>query len=136
MLNESLWPRYFIGFDRMLANFTVPDTRTIDGKYPPYDIVKIGENIYSIEIAVAGFTKEEIRIEVKENNLTITGDASDRYANSNYVHNGIAKRVFERKFVLNDTVEVEIADLTNGVLRIQLKHNIPEDKRPRQITVN
>ena len=136
MLNESLWPRYFIGFDRMLANFTVPDTRTIDGKYPPYDIVKSGDDKYCIEMALAGFTKDEIKVEVKEEYLTIEGDASDRHDNSDYVHKGIGRRAFQKKFCLNDTVEVEGADLTDGVLHIRLKHNIPEEQRPRQITVN
>ena len=84
----------------------------------------------------AGFTKEEIQVEVKESNLTIEGDASDRHDNSDYVHKGIARRAFQRKFVLNDTVEVEGADLTDGVLHIRLKQNIPEEQRPRQITVN
>jgi len=134
MLNNDLWPRYFIGFDRMLANFPTP---TKDGgMWPPYDIVKSGEDKYCIEMALAGFTKNEISVEVKEEYLTIAGDASDRHDNSDYVHKGIARRAFQRKFVLNDTVEVEGANLTDGVLHIRLKQNIPEEQRPRQITVN
>jgi len=136
MSNENLWPRYFIGFDRMLSNFPIPDPFTTTGRYPPYDIVRSGEDKYCIEMALAGFTKEDIQVEVKENNLTIEGDVSGRHDNSDYVHKGIAKRAFQRKFVLNDTVEVEGADLTDGVLHIQLKQNIPEEQRPRQITVN
>ena len=135
MLNYDMWPRYFIGFDRMLDN--IPASNSITGNgYPPYDIVKSGEDTYCIEMALAGFTKEEIQVEVKESNLTIEGDASDRHDNSDYVHKGIARRAFQRKFVLNDTVEVEGADLTDGVLHIRLKQNIPEEQRPRQITVN
>ena len=135
MLNHDMWPRYFIGFDRMLANIPASNNNT-DGGYPPYDIVKSGEDKYCIEMALAGFTKDEINVEVKESNLTIEGDASDRHDNSDYVHKGIARRAFQRKFVLNDTVEVEGADLTDGVLHIRLKQNIPEEQRPRQITVN
>ena len=135
MLNYEMWPRYFIGFDRMLDNIPASNSNTGSG-YPPYDIVKSGEDKYCIEMALAGFTKDEISVEVKEEYLTIAGDASDRHDNSDYVHKGIARRAFQRKFVLNDTVEVEGADLTDGVLHIRLKQNIPEEQRPRQITVN
>ena len=135
MLNNDLWPRYFIGFDRMLANFPAPTNNT-DGGYPPYDIVKSGEETYCIEMALAGFTKEEIQVEVKESNLTIEGDASDRHDNSDYVHKGIAKRGFQKRFLLSDTIEVEGAELTDGVLHIKLKENIAEEQRPTLITIN
>ena len=135
MLNYEMWPRYFIGFDRMLDNIPASNNNTGSG-YPPYDIVKSGEDKYCIEMALAGFTKDEISVEVKEEYLTIAGDASDRHDNSDYVHKGIGRRAFQKKFCLNDTVEVEGADLTDGVLHIRLKHNIPEEQRPRQITVN
>ncbi len=135
MLNNDLWPRYFIGFDRMLANFPAPTSNT-DGGYPPYDIVKSGEDSYCIEMALAGFTKEEISVEVKEEYLTIAGDASDRHDNSDYVHKGIAKRGFQKRFLLSDTIEVEGAELTDGVLHIKLKENIPEEQRPKLITIN
>ena len=133
MLNYDMWPRYFIGFDRMLDNIPASN---IDGGYPPYDIVKSGEDTYCIEMALAGFTKTEIKVEIKENSLTIEGDASGSHDDSDYVHKGIGRRAFQKKFCLNETVEVEGADLTDGVLHIQLKHNIPEEQRPRQITVN
>ena len=77
MLNYEMWPRYFIGFDRMLDNIPASNTNTSSG-YPPYDIVKSGEDKYCIEMALAGFTKDEIKVEVKEEYLTIEGDASDR----------------------------------------------------------
>ena len=133
--NSDTWPRFAIGYDRLLdnvLNYTAGDV----GGYPPYDIVKSGEDMYCIEMALAGFTKDEISIEVKEEYLTIAGDASDRHDNSAYVHKGIGRRAFQKKFCLNETVEVEGADLTDGVLHIRLKHNIPEEQRPRQITVN
>ena len=134
MLNYDMWPRYFIGFDRMLDNIPASNNNA-DSGYPPYDIVKSGEDKYCIEMALAGFTKDEISVEVKEEYLTIAGDASDRHDNSAYVHKGIGRRAFQKKFCLNETVEVEGADLTDGVLHIRLKHNIPEEQRPRQITV-
>ena len=133
--NYDTWPRFAIGYDRLLdnvLNYTAGDV----GGYPPYDIVKSGEDMYCIEMALAGFTKDEIKVEVKENNLTIEGDLNGRHDNSDYVHKGIARRAFQRKFILNDTIEVEGAELTDGVLHISLKQNIPEEQRPKLITIN
>ena len=87
-------------------------------------------------MALAGFTKDEITVEVKENNLTIEADSTSRHDNSDYVHKGIAKRGFQKRFLLSDTIEVEGAELTDGVLHIKLKENIPEEQRPKLITIN
>ena len=137
----DFWKGYWkhsIGFDRMVD--TLLDTegsfKGFQDNYPPYDIVKSGEDSYCIEMALAGFTKEEISVEVKEEYLTIAGDASDRHDNSDYVHKGIAKRGFQKRFLLSDTIEVEGAELTDGVLHIKLKENIPEEQRPKLITIN
>jgi len=116
-------------------NYTPASGGGSDG-YPPYDIVKVGEDMYCIEMALAGFTKDEIKVEVKENTLTIEGDINGRHDNSDYVHKGIARRAFQRKIFLNDTVKVEGAELTDGVLYINLKQDIPEDQRPKLITIN
>ncbi len=136
----TAWPRFDIVYERLLEhmlNFTNVAPPGGDGYgYPPYDIVKSGEDLYCIEMALAGFTKEEITVEVKDNNLTIEGDITGRHDNSDYVHKGIARRTFQRKFILNDTIEVEGAELTDGVLHINLKQNIPEEQRPKQITIN
>ena len=136
--NYTTWPRLAIGYERFLdqvMNYTAASGGGGDG-YPPYDIVKSGEDIFCIEMALAGFTKDEIKVEVKENTLTIEGDISGRHDNSDYVHKGIARRAFQRQLFLSDTVEVKEAELTDGVLYIRLKQNIPEDQRPKQITIN
>ena len=136
--NQVAWPRFAIGYERLLdhmLNNAAPSGGD-GGGFPPYDIVKSGEEAFCIEMALAGFTKDEIKVEVKENNLTIEGDLSGRHDNSDYVHKGIARRAFQRKFILNDTIEVEGAELTDGVLHINLKQNIPEEQRPKQITIN
>ena len=135
--NYHTWPRFAIGYDRFLdqvMNYT-PAGGGGDG-YPPYDIVKVGEDIYCIEMALAGFTKDEIKVEVKESTLTIEGDINGRHDNSDYVHKGIARRAFQRKIFLNDTVKVEGAELTDGVLYINLTQDIPEDQKPKLITIN
>jgi len=133
--NQVAWPRFAIGYERLLDHMLDNSAPSSSG-YPPYDIVKSGEDMYCIEMALAGFTKDEIKVEVKENNLTIEGDLNGRHDNSDYVHKGIARRAFQRKFILNDTIEVEGAELTDGVLHINLKQNIPEEQRPKLITIN
>ena len=137
--NYHTWPRFAIGYDRFLdqvMNYTpAGDGGGSDG-YPPYDIVKVGEDMYCIEMALAGFTKDEIKVEVKESTLTIEGDINGRHDNSDYVHKGIARRAFQRKIFLNDTVKVEGAELTDGVLYINLTQDIPEDQKPKLITIN
>ena len=136
--NYHTWPRFAIGYDRFLdqvMNYTPAGDGGGDG-YPPYDIVKVGEDIYCIEMALAGFTKDEIKVEVKESTLTIEGDINGRHDNSDYVHKGIERRAFQRQIFLNDTVKVEGAELTDGVLYINLTQDIPEDQRPKLITIN
>jgi molecular chaperone IbpA len=133
MISTQLWPKHFIGLDRLMA--TMENHQAAYNTYPPYDIVKSGEDSYCVEMALAGFTKSEIKVEVEDNNLTVAGDASDRHDNSDYVHKGIGRRAFRTKFVIGETIEVEGADLTDGVLHIRLKDNIPEEQKPRQITV-
>ena len=136
--NYHTWPRFAIGYERFLdqvMNYTAPSGNV--ETYPPYDIVKSGEDMYCIEMALAGFTKDEIKVEVdKEHTLTIEGDINGRHDNSDYIHKGIARRAFQRKIFLNDTVEVEGAELTDGVLYIRLKQDIPEEQRPKLITIN
>jgi len=133
--DQVAWPRFAIGYERLLDHMLNNAPPSYSG-FPPYDIVKSGEEMYCIEMALAGFTKDEIKVEVKENNLTIEGDLNGRHDNSDYVHKGIARRTFQRKFILNDTIEVEGAELTDGVLHIKLKQNIPEEQRSKQITIN
>ena len=137
--NYHTWPRFAIGYDRFLdqvMNYTPAGDGGGGDGYPPYDIVKVGEDMYCIEMALAGFTKDEIKVEVKENTLTIEGDINGRHDNSDYVHKGIARRAFQRKIFLNDTVKVEGAELTDGVLYINLTQDIPEDQKPKLITIN
>ena len=133
--NYTTWPRFAIGYERLLDHMLDNSAPSSSG-YPPYDIVKSGEDMYCIEMALAGFTKDEIKVEVKENTLTIEGDINGRHDNSDYIHKGIARRAFQKELFLNDTVEVKEAELTDGVLYIRLKQNIPEDQRPKQITIN
>ena len=134
--------RSAVGFDR-LANLLESAARTSqDTGYPPYNIETTGENAYRIEIAVAGFTPDELNIEVKENLLTVTGRKTANDANSEtggsqktYLHRGLAERDFERRFQLADYVVVTDANLVNGLLSIALKRELPEALKPRRIEI-
>jgi len=103
--------------------------------YPPYNIKKTGENTYVIEMAVAGFGKQDIELVLEDGVLTIKGSVSTDDTSS-YVFKGIADRAFTRKFTLADTVEVKNADLINGMLKIWLERFIPESKKPKKIEIN
>ncbi len=139
MRQYDLTPLYrsTVGFDRlfsMLDNFG-----GVDGAptYPPYNIERTGENAYRISLAVAGFTGKEINIEVKENFLTIRGEkqAVEKNENNEVLYQGIAARTFERRFQLDDHVQVTGANLENGLLHVDLVREIPEAKKPRQIPI-
>ena len=130
--------RSAVGFDR-LANLLESASRTSsEGGYPPYNIETTGENAYRIEIAVAGFTTDELNIEVKENLLTVTGRKTandDAAPQKTYLHRGLAERDFERRFQLADYVVVTDANLVNGLLSISLKRELPEALKPRRIEI-
>ena len=107
--------------------------------YPPYNITKVDDEHFVIEIACAGFGKDNIDIEVQENELRITGDKSDpnpeRVANSSAIHTGIAARKWKRKFVLADDIEVGSATIQDGILSVALTKIIPEEKKPKKISI-
>ena len=140
MRTYDLSPMYrsAVGFDR-LANLLENAARSSqDSGYPPYNIETLGENAYRIEIAVAGFTPDELNIEVKENLLTVTGRKSandDVVPQKTYLHRGLAERDFERRFQLADYVVVTDANLVNGLLTITLKRELPEALKPRRVEI-
>ena len=106
-----------------------------DVSYPPYNIEKLSEDRYSITMAVAGFKLDELDITVKEDVLYITGQAETDSNERVFLHKGIAKRAFERRFQLADTIKVTTASLNDGLLVIELVREVPEHKKPRQIQI-
>src|SRR5262249_43036410 len=129
--------RSTIGFDR-LARVVDAATR-FDGSvpaYPPYNIEKTGEDSYRLTMAVAGFARDEIDITAQENTLTVTGKAQKEEArNRRYLHRGIARRAFERRFSLADHIKVTGASLDNGLLHVEMVREVPEAAKPRQIKI-
>jgi len=128
--------RSTIGFDR-LARLVDSATR-VDStalSYPPYNIEKTGEDSYRLTMAVAGFSQDELDITVHENTLIVTGKAQEHDENGRYLHRGIARRAFERRFSLADHLKVTGASLDNGLLHVDVVREIPEAMKPRTIKI-
>jgi len=126
--------RSTVGFDR-LFNLLDSVTAGADVGYPPYNIERLGENKYRITMAVAGFTRDDINVEVKETALSVRGEKKAEGEKREFLHRGIAQRGFERRFQLADYVEVTGADLKDGLLHIDLQRNIPERMKPRTVAI-
>jgi len=131
------WDRYFVGSDRVLkklAEIADQSTQMMPIKYPPYNIKKVDENRYVIELAVAGFGKSEIDIQLQEGLLSIHGKC-DSPESTEYLYKGIAERGFKREFTLADNVEVKSSSLVNGMLKVFLEAFIPEEKKAKKIDI-
>lgn len=124
-----------VGFDTILKRIeSMAETLPKMPTYPPYNIKKVDENKYVIEVAVAGFGKQDIELVLEDGVLTIKGNVKSDEP-SDYLFKGIADRPFTRQFTLADTVEIKNADLINGMLKIWLERFIPESKRPKKIEI-
>jgi molecular chaperone IbpA len=129
--------RSSIGFENLnrLVDFA---TRGEAEAYPPYNIEKVGEDAYRISMATAGFTRDELEITAQDNVLIVTGRANEGSEGETreFLHRGIAKRAFERRFQLADTIRVTGAGYNDGLLDIQLVREVPEHKKPRNIQID
>ena len=132
-----------VGFDNMFDHFEhmMDDSffRGTMGNFPPYNIVKTGENTYDVELALAGFNKKDIEVEFKENLLTVKSKKEDKAEDTdedgNVIHRGISKRKFSRSFTLADDVVVNGAELKDGMLIVELEKIVPDSKKPRTIDI-
>jgi len=129
--------RSSIGFENLnrLVDFA---TRGEGDAYPPYNIEKLAEDAYRISMAVAGFGRDELELTVQDNVLVVIGKAEPKAedAERQFLHRGIAKRAFERRFQLADTIKVTGAGYADGLLNIELKREVPEHKKPRRIAID
>ena len=127
--------KFGIGFDNMLDEMMrVTSQQTTN--YPPHNILKIDENNFVVQLAVAGFAEGEININVEKNVLTVTGSTTrDNEFGAEYVVQGISMRDFERSFTLAEYVEVTGASITNGILSVKLERIVPEEKKPKSIAI-
>ena len=135
---KSLLPST-VGFDRLLSTFEEFDNLLTHGakvqSYPPYNILKEDDENYTIEIAVSGFKRDEIEITSEGGKLYVNGSIKTTRTSDKYLHRGIGTRDFFHKFVLSDTIVVKDADITDGLLVINLVNIIPEEKKPRKIDI-
>jgi molecular chaperone IbpA len=130
---QTLFPRSsFVGFDH-LFNELEHVARHANDHYPPHNILRTGDTDYLIELAVAGFSREELSIEVKDRTLTIFGEHESK--GREYIHRGISTKRFKRTFRLSEHVHVNGADFKDGVLSVELKYVVPEELRPRKIEI-
>jgi molecular chaperone IbpA len=128
--------RSTIGFDRLTR--LVDAASRVDNAalaYPPYNIEKTGEDAYRLTMAVAGFSPEELDITVQESTLLVTGKAKKDQEDGRYLHRGIARRAFERRFSLADHIKVVGATVVNGMLHVDLAREVPEASKPRKIQI-
>ena len=129
--------KVFVGFDDQLSKLQKlhDDVTKNIPNYPPYNIRKIDDTHYTIEMAVAGFGQGDIDIEIDGGKLVVKGNVSSTEDNDNFLFKGIAARAFTRAFALNDQVEVKDAEIFNGMLKIALERMIPEEKKPTKVAV-
>ena len=123
-----------VGFDRLFDLLESSNSSQLGDNYPPFDLVQEGEDRYRITLAVAGFRPEEIEVTAQQNLLIVAGRKQDDDG-TRYIHRGIAARAFERRFGLADYVQVRNAQLSDGILSIELEREIPEAMKPRKIEI-
>ncbi len=129
--------RASVGFDHMATLMDrLASNQTTQSSYPPYNIEKTDAETYRISLAVAGFSDQDLNVDVKENTLSIAARKPQTEAEERYLHRGIATRSFERRFHLADHIRVNGASHADGMLHIELKHEIPDALKPRRIEIS
>ena len=127
--------RTMLGFDRLVEDFQTFNTTTNNG-YPPFNVETSGDDKYQITLALAGFVRDDLKIDVQEGILTITGEKVEAESEEiQYLHKGIANRSFTRTWKLAEYVEVVEAKMENGMLYISLERLVPEEKKPKHIDI-
>ena len=130
-----------VGFDNMFDHFEHMMDDSFFGRsianFPPYNIVKTGENTYDVELALAGFNKKDIEVEYKENLLTVKSKKQEetKDEDGNIIHRGISKRMFSKSFTIANDVEVKGAELKDGLLKVRMERIIPEHKKAKLIDI-
>jgi len=137
MRNFDFSPLYrsAVGFDRMTSLLDAAQKNTTVDGYPPYNIEKADEDAYQITVAVAGFGPQDLDVEIRDDQLVIIGRGANDRDKVEYLHRGIARRAFERRFQLAEHVEVKAANLKDGLLIVDLVREIPEAMKPRKIEI-
>jgi len=142
--NLSVWNSlrpFSVGFDSIFEEFDrmLESTERYNSNYPPYNIRKLSDNDYKIEVALAGYSKDDIELELKDSTLTVRNKTKEKVVNdesNGVIHKGISTRQFERSFTISEDIKVKNAELKNGLLNVDLKRIIPDEKKPRLINIH
>ena len=142
--NLSVWNSlrpFSVGFDSIFEEFDrlLESTERYNSNYPPYNIRKLNDNDYKIEVALAGYSRDDIELELKDSTLTVRNKTREKVINdesNGVIHKGISTRQFERSFTISEDIKVKNAELNNGLLNIDLERIIPDEKKPRLININ
>jgi len=126
---------FFIGFDRALDTWSHAQTVSSATNYPPYNVIKVDEDNFVVELAVAGFSKTDIDVSTADGKLTVKGELKTEDNDSKFIHRGIAARKFTREWALGEYMEVKAAELKDGMLKIDIVRILPEEKKPKTIKV-
>ena len=141
--NLSVWNSlrpFSVGFDSIFDEFDrmLESTERYSSNYPPYNIKRVSDTEYRIEVALAGYSKDDIEVELKDSTLTVRNKATDKTINekgNDVIHKGISTRQFERSFTISEDIKVKDVELKNGLLVIELERIIPNEKKPRLIDI-
>jgi molecular chaperone IbpA len=126
---------FFIGFDRALDTWSHAQTVSSATNYPPYNVIKVDEDNFIVELAVAGFAKTDIDLSTADGKLTVKGELNTEDNDSKFIHRGIAARKFTREWALGEYMEVKAAELKDGMLKIDIVRILPEEKKPKTIKI-
>ena len=126
---------FFIGFDRALDTWNHVQNVSSATNYPPYNVIKVDEDNFVVELAVAGFGKTDIDVSTADGKLTVKGELSTEDNDSKFIHRGIAARKFTREWALGEYMEVKAAELKDGMLKIDIVRILPEEKKPKTIKI-
>ena len=126
---------FFIGFDRALDTWSHAQTVSSATNYPPYNVIKVDEDNFVVELAVAGFSKTDIDVSTADGKLTVRGELKTEDNDSKFIHRGIAARKFTREWALGEYMEVKAAELKDGMLKIDIVRILPEEKKPKTIKI-
>jgi len=126
---------FFIGFDRALDTWSHAQTVSSATNYPPYNVIKVDEDNFVVELAVAGFAKTDIDVSTADGKLTVKGELNTEDNDSKFIHRGIAARKFTREWALGEYMEVKAAELKDGMLKIDVVRILPEEKKPKTIKI-
>ena len=126
---------FFIGFDRALDTWSHAQTVSSATNYPPYNVIKVDEDNFVVELALAGFSKTDIDVSTEDGKLTVKGELTTEDNDSKFIHRGIAARKFTREWALGEYMEVKAAELKDGMLKIDIVRILPEEKKPKTIKI-